>query len=104
MRLSILAIAFFFTSRSLPSPQASNLNHATELSLRVEQLMNDHRPVVGPESPPWTPLDEDELYRRMLQLAVDETRRVVQLSGEDEEKGELVIQTWAAGFIRMGEM
>lgn len=67
--------------------------------------MLENRPADGPDSTPWTPANDDALYKEMLQVALEETRRVVQLSGESGlEKGELVLQTWAAGFIRIGEM
>ena len=69
--------------------KASNMNFAIQLSLRVEEIMDDLRPeahmALGGASYFWHEQDELDLYETALKLAKDETEG----------------RAWAAGNVRM---
>jgi hypothetical protein len=69
--------------------KAGNLNYCTALSLRVEDIMDEKRPLRIQETSngrdTWTELDESELYQEAFVMAVNETEGA----------------TWADGNIRM---
>nr|ACZ81467.1 Ncp1 [Kwoniella heveanensis] len=73
--------------------KASNMNFGNRLSLRVEEIMDELRPVPGEEGeedPAWNWTDEDErdIYDEALQKALEESDGIA----------------WAAGNIRIGEL
>ncbi|WVQ97801.1 hypothetical protein IAU59_004916 [Kwoniella sp. CBS 9459] len=73
--------------------KASNMNFGNRLSLRVEEIMDELRPVPGEEGeedPAWKWSDEDErdIYDEALQKALEESDGIA----------------WAAGNIRIGEL
>lgn len=66
------------------------MNFAFAVSLRVEEIMDEMRPVPKEgeaEEWVWSAEDEDELYAEALQLVVDESHGTA----------------WAAGGVRIGE-
>lgn len=71
--------------------KAGNMNYANALSLRVEEIMDDLRPVAQEIKEPdafWADTDENLVYDAALTQALE------------EKKGE----AWAAGNIRIGEI
>lgn len=81
--------SLLLTPSSLPRLiKASNMNFACALSLRVEEIMDEIRPVPTPDEADhwiWTDDDEGEIYDEALQRALEESSGVA----------------WAAGNIRM---
>ncbi|CED83368.1 hypothetical protein [Phaffia rhodozyma] len=69
--------------------KASNMNFALAVSLRIEELMDELRPVPDENEQTWVWTDEDEdaLYQESLAAAVEESNGVA----------------WAAGNVRIGE-
>ena len=66
------------------------MNFALALSLRVEEIMDEIRPVPAEDEKEdwiWTDDDEGEIYEEALQRALEETNGIA----------------WAAGNIRIGE-
>ena len=57
--------------------KASNMNHALELSIQVEKLMNLGRPAVTAEGPAWDADQEDALYAECLAAALAMTAKEV---------------------------
>lgn len=74
--------------------KASNMNFANNLSLRVEVIMDELRPMPPADDPEaaarwvWTHEDEQEIYDEALARAVEESNGIA----------------WAAGNIRIGEI
>ena len=70
------------------------MNFGNALSLRVEELMDDLRPVEPKDDPDamaewvWTEEDEKEIYDEALAQALEESNGIA----------------WAAGNIRIGEL
>ncbi|TYJ52434.1 hypothetical protein B9479_006975, partial [Cryptococcus floricola] len=67
--------------------KAGNMNFAAALSLRVEEIMDDIRPVNSVDHP-WNDIDENKIYEHALEMAL----------AEKEGKA------WAEGNIRFGEI
>ncbi|GAA5940458.1 hypothetical protein JCM3775_005096 [Rhodotorula graminis] len=90
--------------------KSSNLNVALELSIRIETLMREKKPVRGPDEAPWTADEDQQLYTVCLEQALAETQRVIQLDADDDlEKSDEKPKTktlgvWAAGNVRIGEL
>ncbi|WWD07950.1 hypothetical protein V865_006058 [Kwoniella europaea PYCC6329] len=71
--------------------KASNMNFGNNLSLRVEEIMDELRPAADEQSDPnwqWTDEDEREIYDEALATALEESQGIA----------------WAAGNIRIGEL
>ncbi|OCF59087.1 hypothetical protein L486_03586 [Kwoniella mangroviensis CBS 10435] len=71
--------------------KAGNMNYAADLSLRVEEIMDDMRPLAQEKKDPehfWNELDENDVYDAALAQALE------------EKQG----KAWAAGNIRIGEV
>lgn len=71
--------------------KAGNMNFANALSLRVEEIMDDWRPVAQEATEAghfWTDLDENMVYDSALNVALEEKKGLA----------------WAAGNIRMGSI
>ncbi|KAL7413266.1 glycosyl transferase family group 2-domain-containing protein [Mrakia frigida] len=111
--------------------KASNLNFALELSIRVEEMMNERRPATTSESSLWTNDQEESLYKEVLaQALIDRTKMMNvkeypegrstgnlpkgrKAKKEEKEKRkreeamvvekETAVGPWCAGNIRMGE-
>lgn len=112
--------------------KASNLNYALELSIRVEEMMNERRPATTNDSSSlWTNDQEDSLYKEVLaQALIDRTKMMNvkeypegrstgdlpkgrKAKKEEKEKRkreeamvvekERAVGPWCAGNIRMGE-
>ncbi len=69
--------------------KAGNMNFANALSLRVEEIMDDLRPIAQEateEGHFWTDLDENTVYDAALAQALEEKKGIA----------------WAAGNIRFG--
>ncbi|GAA5893649.1 hypothetical protein JCM6882_007869 [Rhodosporidiobolus microsporus] len=67
--------------------KSSNLNVTMALSLRIEEIMDERRPVDLDDLAAWTSADEDRLYDAALATALEEKENVL----------------WANGNIRIGE-
>lgn len=70
--------------------KASNMNFALALSLRIEEIMDEIRPVPAEDEKDdwiWTDDDEGEIYEEALQRGLEETNGIA----------------WAAGNVRIGE-
>lgn len=82
------------SSLTAPLLQASNLNYALELSLHIEDLMDERRPPVGPESVEWTNDQEDALYYQMLDEALSEQQKLMTVKefNGDKEAQEAIDQ------------
>jgi hypothetical protein len=81
--------------------KSSNLNVALELSIRIENLMNERRPV-RPLDNPWCFEEDQVLYEECLKDALAETRKEFPLE-EGQEKPK-VVEVWGAGNVRIGEI
>ncbi|WWD22045.1 hypothetical protein CI109_106533 [Kwoniella shandongensis] len=71
--------------------KASNMNFGNRLSIRVEEIMDELRPVQEDPNDPnwiWTDEDEREIYEEGLAKALEESEGIA----------------WAAGNIRIGEL
>ncbi|GAA5856984.1 hypothetical protein JCM8547_008495 [Rhodosporidiobolus lusitaniae] len=67
--------------------KSSNMNVALALSVRIERIMNERRPVDIDDLAAWTSADEDRLYEAALATALEEGDNIL----------------WANGNIRIGE-
>jgi len=112
--------------------KASNLNFALELSIRVEEMMNERRPAsTNDSSSLWTNDQEEPLYKDVLDQALVERTKMINVKEypegrstgdlpkgrkakkEEKEKRkreeaqvvekERAVGPWCAGNIRMGE-
>ncbi|BGP40392.1 hypothetical protein JCM10449v2_004354 [Rhodotorula kratochvilovae] len=84
--------------------KSSNLNVALELSIRIESLMKERKPVRGPENP-WTAEEDLELYQACLEQALAETQRVIPRDADEkEDEKPKTLGVWAAGNVRIGEL
>ncbi|BGP57371.1 hypothetical protein JCM8202_005788 [Rhodotorula sphaerocarpa] len=81
--------------------KSSNLNVALELSIRVEELMKERRPD-RPLDNPWSYEEDQELYEKCLQDALEEKKVVFPPEGENEKPK--VVGPWASGNVRVGEL
>lgn len=76
-------------------------NVALELSIRVEELMKERRPE-RPLDNPWSYEEDQELYEKCLQEALEEKKVVFPPEGENEKPK--VVGPWASGNVRVGEL
>ncbi|GAA5948186.1 hypothetical protein JCM10213_007061 [Rhodosporidiobolus nylandii] len=81
--------------------KSSNLNVALELSIKIEHMMAERRPVRTPDNP-WTHEEDQALYEVCLAEALEATKRVIPASGDNEK--ERTISIWGSGNIRIGEL
>ncbi|POY70489.1 hypothetical protein BMF94_6557 [Rhodotorula taiwanensis] len=81
--------------------KSSNLNVALELSIRVEEMLKERRPERSVDNP-WTYEEDQVLYEKCLQDALEEKKRVFPAEKDDEKPK--IVGPWASGHIRMGEL